>query len=138
MKVLFDTNVILDLLLNRQPYVDAAALLVAKVERGQLEGYMGATTVTTLFYLTAKTVGTEAAKAQISMLLQLFKVALVDETVLKDALKVGFSDFEDAVLYQSAKNANIDTIVTRNIKDFKLAQLPVYAPDELLAVLSLL
>ncbi len=72
------------------------------------------------------------------MLLQLFKVALVDEAVLKDALKVGFSDFEDAVLYQSAKNANIDTIVTRNIKDFKLAQLPVYAPDELLAVLSLL
>lgn len=57
---------------------------------------------------------------------------------LKNALKVGFSDFEDAVLYQSAKNANIDTIVTRNIKDFKLAQLPVYAPDELLAVLSLL
>ncbi|MBK7299082.1 MAG: hypothetical protein IPI79_00875 [Moraxellaceae bacterium] len=49
MKVLFDTNVILDLLLNRQPYVDAAALLVAKVERGQLEGYLGVTTVPRFF-----------------------------------------------------------------------------------------
>ena len=64
MRVLFDTNVVLDLLLARQPHVETAAALVARVERGELTGCLCATTVTTIFYLASKAVGAEAARAQ--------------------------------------------------------------------------
>ena len=73
MRVLFDTNVILDLLLERQPHVEAAAALVARVERGQLKGCLCATTVTTIFYLASKVVGAEAAREQLKLLLGLFE-----------------------------------------------------------------
>lgn len=57
MKVLFDTNIILDVLLKRELFFDAASQLMAHVERNQIQGYLGATTITTLFYLMAKTLG---------------------------------------------------------------------------------
>jgi len=135
--VLFDTNVILDLLLDRKPHVEVAALLVARVERGELTGYVCATTITTIFYLATKVVGIDAAKIQIKKILELFDVALVNQSVLKAGLSSGFSDFEDAVLYEAAKYAKVDCIVTRNIKDFKRATLPVYLPCELEAMCAL-
>jgi hypothetical protein len=63
-------------------------------------------------------------------------VAVVNEQVLQNALMTGFSDFEDAVLAEAACLANVDAIVTRNVKDFKLARLPVYLPEELAAMLA--
>jgi len=136
-KVLFDTNVILDLLLDRKPHAEAAAFLVARVERSELTGYVCATTITTIFYLATKVVGVEAARVQIKKILELFDVALVSQSVLETALTSGFSDFEDAVLYEAAKHAIVDCIVTRNIKDFKLATLPIYLPSELEAMCAL-
>lgn len=135
MKVLFDTNVILDVLLNRQPHVQTASLLFARVERKELTGYVCATTITTIFYLASKSVGISMARLHINNLLSIFKVAVVDSVVLQKALVSGFSDFEDAVLYESAVYVGVDYLVTRNIKDFKLAQLPVYLPDELEAII---
>ncbi len=137
MKVLFDTNVILDLLLDRQPYSEAASLLVARVERGEIAGYVCATTITTIFYLATKVVGITSARIQIKKILELFEVALVNRYVLDSALTSSFNDFEDAVLYEAAKYAGVDCIVTRNIKDFKLAKLPVYLPSELESVSAL-
>lgn len=69
------------------------------------------------------------ARLHIHSLLSLFKVAVVDSVVLQKALSSGFSDFEDAAY------AGVDYLVTRNIKDFKPAQLPVYLPDELEAII---
>lgn len=135
--MLFDTNVILDLLLDRKPHAEAAAFLVARVERSELTGYVCATTITTIFYLATKVVGVEAARVQIKKILELFDVALVSQSVLETALTSGFSDFEDAVLYEAAKHAIVDCIVTRNIKDFKLATLPIYLPSELEAMCAL-
>ena len=61
MKVLFDTNVVLDFLLDRKPFSAVAARLLARVERGEIEGLLGATTLTTIHYLLAKVIGGEAA-----------------------------------------------------------------------------
>jgi predicted nucleic acid-binding protein len=136
-KVLFDTNVILDVLQNRQPHAQAATQLVARIERKEITGYVCATTITTIFYLASKAIGAETAKAQIKLMLELFEVTQVDKTVLSSAMQTGFSDFEDAVLYKAAQHSSVDCIVTRNIKDFKQSKLPVYLPAELEAILEL-
>lgn len=68
--------------------------------------------------------------------MSLFEIAPVNESVLNGAIKAKFKDFEDAVIYQSAENAHIDAIITRNLKDFKLSKLPVYSPDEMLQLLK--
>ena len=137
MKVLFDTNVILDVLQNRQPHAQAATQLVARIERKEITGYVCATTITTIFYLASKAIGAGTAKEKIKLLLELFEVTQVDKTVLLSAMQAGFSDFEDAVLYKAAQHASVDCIVTRNIKDFKQSKLPVYLPAELEAILEL-
>lgn len=136
MRILFDTNVVLDLLLDRQPFAEPAAALFARVERGEDSGYLCATTVTTIFYLASKTLGAGQARLHVKTLLELFEIAPVSRPVVEGALLAGFDDFEDAVLHEAARHADVQCIVTRNIKDFKRASLPVYMPDELLAGLA--
>jgi predicted nucleic acid-binding protein len=136
-KVLFDTNVVLDLLLDRAPFADAAAGLAAFVERGALAGVLGATTVTTLYYLTAKALGSEEARAHMETLLRLFEVAPVTRSVLESALDLPFADFEDAVLHEAGREAGVTAVVTRNLEDFKSSTLSVYSPSELLTALTM-
>lgn len=136
MKILFDTNVILDLLLERQPFVAYAQLLFEKVESNQIEGYLGATTITTLDYLLTKSLSSKNAKEIIKKLLALFDITPVNRLALENALQSGFSDFEDAVLHASAIHSGIQAIVTRDLKGFSKAQLAVYTPEDLLNILS--
>ena len=135
MKVLFDTNVVLDVLLRRQPFHQDAAKLFAYVELREIEGYLGATTVTTLYYFMEKTLGDDA-RTELRRLFELFKVATVDKAVLDKAVTSPLTDYEDAVLVEAAFMSNLDAIVTRNIKDFKNTSLRVLAPEELLAMLT--
>jgi predicted nucleic acid-binding protein len=132
-KVLFDTNVVLDHLLEREPHVDAAEQLLSLVDAGRLEGLVCSTTATTIHYLASKAVGAAAAMDYLRKLLAILDVAGVDRDVLRSALDLGFSDFEDAVLHEAARNAGAAAIVTRNGKDFTRSELPVFSPAELLA-----
>jgi predicted nucleic acid-binding protein len=135
-KILFDTNVILDALLWREPYASPAAHLMSHVERGRIQGLLGATTVTTIHYLLRRGIGRAAAARHVASLLALFDVAAVDEEVLTRALDRIDGDYEDAVLYEAARGASAEGIVTRDAKGFTGATLPVFAPDALLAVLG--
>lgn len=136
MKVLFDTNVVLDVLLARDPHVHDASKLFALVDRGLLVGSICATTATTVHYLAAKSVGAARARVLVQELLELFQVAPVDGAVLERALHLAFSDFEDAVLHEAASASGVSAIVTRNGGDFVEATLPVFAPNELLAAIA--
>ena len=131
MKILFDTNVILDLLLDREPFSTPAARLFSLVDTGDLTGFICATTVTTVHFLARRTVGDRRARREIGSMLDLFDVAPVSLAVLEGALESKFTDFEDAVMYHAALNVNADGIVTRNAVDFKRATISVYAPEEL-------
>lgn len=135
MNILFDTNILLDVYLKREPFYQESAFLIAQVELEQISGWIGSTTVTTIHYLVAKWANIEMAKKVISSSLKLFNISPVNRAVLEEALQVDFSDFEDAVLHQSAIHANLDGIVTRNKKDFSKASLPIYTPAELIALL---
>jgi predicted nucleic acid-binding protein len=121
-RVLFDTNILLDVLLEREPHLEAATRLVALVDNGHIEGSICATAVTTLYYLGAKDLGRKRAHDQVRTLLAVFEVAPVGRDVLQRALDDdGFGDFED---------------VTRNVRDFTKATIPVFEPHELLAAIA--
>lgn len=132
MKVLFDTNVVLDVMLDRYPFSDNAAKLISYVENKQLIGFIAATTITTINYIAEKVIGKKKAITEIEKLLIIFDIAPINKNVLKGALKLEFKDFEDAVLNEAGNQANVEVIVTRNTKDFKKATIPVYTPDEFL------
>jgi predicted nucleic acid-binding protein len=137
MNVLFDTNVVLDVLLAREPFGRVAAQLLSLVDRGRIQGVLCATTVTTIHYLATRAVGRRRAQRYVRELLTMFEVAPVDGDVLLHALDTRFSDYEDAGLHEAGRAAGVAGIVTRNVKDFSGATMPVFTPDELLcAVLS--
>lgn len=136
MRVLLDTNVVLDLLLDREPWSSAAVAMFTEIESGNLEGYLCATTVTTLHYLATKTVGAKKARQDIRSLLALCAVAPVNRAVLDAAVDLDFADFEDGVLYEAACLVGVDAIVTRNAADFKRAEISILSPQECLEILA--
>jgi predicted nucleic acid-binding protein len=136
MKALFDTNVVLDVLLDRRPFSAPATHLFAKLEMAQLGGLLGATTLTTVHYVIAKARGRETASSAVRRLLQLFEIAVVDRQVLELAAGSSFEDFEDAVLHEAGRLGGADFLVTRDPTDFSRASLPVLSPEELLATLE--
>jgi len=134
-KILFDTNVVLDVMLDREPFSELATKLFSKVEKKELKGFLGATTITTIYYLASKVAGKKKADQEISKLLSLFQIAPVNKSVLDEAIKSRFSDFEDSVLHEAAKQIGVHGIVTRNPKDFKKATLSIYSPEELYKII---
>ncbi len=131
MNILFDTNVVLDVLLDRKPFSAPASIIFSWVEAVEFIGFLGATTVTTIFYLATKVVGKKQAEKEISKLLSIFAIAPVNRAVLEAAINSKFTDFEDAVLYEAARHASAQAIVTRDAVGFKYAKIPVYSPEEL-------
>ena len=136
MRILFDTNVVLDVLLDREPHVATSLLLMKKVELGELEGVLCATSITTVDYVVGRVLNAGVASSAIRSLLSLYDISRVDRATLALALDSNFDDFEDAVLHQSGVGAGVDGIVTRNGRDFKQAELPIYSPVELQALLQ--
>ena len=136
MKILFDTTIILDVLLDREPFSGDAAFLMSLVEQSEITGFICATTVTTVHYLAIKALGPQAASRHIQTLLSLFDVAPVNRVVLEGAAASSFMDFEDAVLHESAIHAGAEYIVTRNSDDFKKSKIPVFNPRDLINILE--
>ncbi|MEX0660520.1 MAG: PIN domain-containing protein [Balneolaceae bacterium] len=136
MKVLFDTNVLLDVFLKREPFFEASAQAIGLAEKGEIEGWICGTTVTTIFYLLSRELSAKKANKHVREILKIFNVSNINRVVLEDALDSNFKDYEDAVLYQSAVHANLGAIVTRNQKDFIKSELPVYNPAVFLEVLD--
>ena len=135
MRVLFDTNVILDVLLSRAPHAEPAIELLDHVARKELDALLGATSVTTIYYLAEKVAGGTQARRHVSDLLNLFEIAAVTRPVLTAAMALQFTDYEDAVLHEAARQAGATGIVTRNSKDFSGSKLSLYKPAELLKLL---
>ena len=136
MKVLFDTNIILDILLDRQPFSEPASILLSKVERSEMDGFLCATTITTIHYLLSRHLNKEQAVSGINSIMALFAIASVNRLVIEDAIKAKTPDFEDSVLHEAARHASVEYIITRNIKDFKKAKIPVFTPVEFLNMLE--
>ncbi len=133
--IALDTNVLLDVLMVREPHYYLSSLVLAAMERDDVRGLMVATTCTTLSYYVEKGYGADQAREDLGRLLGVLDVATVSRTVLSAALALRWDDFEDAVLHEAARLAGATAIVTRNAADFGGAALAVYTPAALLAAL---
>lgn len=137
MKVLFDTNVLLDALLVRVPFAENAAYLLEAVEIGKIQGFISATTITDIYYLVKRhTKSDETAISTISKLLILMEVCLVDRGVIQQAIDLNLNDFEDAVQIAAAMEARLDAIVTRDVAGFIGSPILVMSPEELVKQLG--
>jgi predicted nucleic acid-binding protein len=117
-RALFDTNVILDVLLRREPHFAASAAALDVVARGGVEGYLAGHAVTTVAYLLQRQLGAVGSRAVLADLLSQLRVAPVTDGVVRRALVSPLRDFEDAVCDAAAGEADAELIVTRNDADF--------------------
>lgn len=138
MKILFDTNILLDVFLKRKKLYKTSAILLDYAVKGKIEGWLSGISVTTSYYLVSKTLSRQEAEKHIGSLFEIFHLCSVNQVVLEEALNSGFKDYEEAVQYQSALQAGLDGILTRNKKDYRKSDLPVYTPNELLKALETL
>ncbi len=134
-RLLFDTNIVLDVLLEREPYFEASSAVWAAVESGNAEGMLAAHAVTTIHYLLRKERGNAKARRIVSVVLRAFKVAPVNGAVVQDALQLPLSDFEDAVTAAAAKLAGCDYIVTRDPRGFRGSPVRALAPEAVIPLL---
>lgn len=136
MRLLLDTNVLLDAVLGRAPFADDALALFAAAETGRLTGLVGATSLTTVHYIARKAFGDARAIESVARLVRVFEVASVTRAVFEDAVAAPLGDFEDAVLAHAGAHAGATGVVTRDPTGFAGGPLRVYTPADLLAALS--
>jgi predicted nucleic acid-binding protein len=134
-RILFDTNVVLDVLLDRRAHAEASTRAWAAVENGVAEGMLAAHAVTTIHYLVRKELGTARAKGVVSAVLRILTVASVDDAILQEALQLPFSDFEDAVTAAAARSAGCDYILTRDPKGFRESPVRAMTPEAAMPLL---
>lgn len=137
MRVLIDTNIVLDFLLQREPFFQDAELLFQAIDAGQLIGYVTATTLTDIFYISRKhTHSVEQARQAVSETLTAMVICPIDRAVLESASNSGLVDFEDAVQIFGAVAQGLDAILTRDNKGFLSSPIPVLSIQELLQQLG--
>ena len=132
---LLDLNVILDVLQQREGHFAASAAVWSAVERGEALGFIAAHSVTTLFDLLRRGLGSPKAQLVLEDVLSVFEIAPVTSQVIRRALALGWSDFEDAVQMAAAEGCGASHLFTRNLADFKGGLVPILSPAELSAVL---
>lgn len=135
LRVLIDLNPVLDVFEDRELLVTTSSLVLAAAENGLIRGYLAAHSITTLYYLVAKSQSGAIARAAIGELLGFITVAPVDQRTIESALLLNVTDFEDAVQIAAATGVGADYIVTRNVSDFRRSPVKALLPDELLTLL---
>ena len=133
LRVIIDTNVVLDVLLKREPFVKAAVDVFCLVEDSLIDAFLCATTITTIDYLLTQSLPALKARDALRKLISLFEIAAVNRPVIERALASRIHDFEDAVLDEAAQMAGAESIITRNTKHFTGSTLKVFDPNEFLA-----
>lgn len=134
-RILFDSDVLLDVLARRQPFIIASAQALNTVTQLQAQGYVAGHAMTNIFYILRRQVGSEIARDLLSRLLQHLQIASVTDDVIRAALQSSITDFEDAVTSEAANAAGVEVIVTRNRPDFVASVVPAILPEEFLATL---
>jgi predicted nucleic acid-binding protein len=132
MIALLDTNILLDVLAQRQPFLADSARVWTLVEEGQVEGVVSALSLANIFYVTRRLAGAEPARKAVRIMHELFSLVALDERVMSDAVNSRMADFEDAIQYFSAVVAKADCLLTRNKKHFPGKGLAIMTPDEFL------
>lgn len=133
MKILVDTNVILDVLLKREPFYHDSVKVLNLSGKGDVDLFVSASAITDIYYIANQTIKNKLEiKTLLSRLLKVVSVASVSEDIIKNALELPWKDFEDSVQYSVALLQEMEGIVTRNPNDYKEAKIDIWMPEELL------
>lgn len=128
--VLLDTNIILDFLLERKPFIEQSEKILQLSFDNKIKAYISATTITDIYYIIQKEKDKETAKSFISEVLKFIDIASVDKLVIEEALNSSLDDFEDAVQENTALHHNFNYIITRNIHDYKTSKIKALTPSK--------
>jgi predicted nucleic acid-binding protein len=133
MKVLLDTNIVIDYALERQPFWQNSEQIFLHLQQGRFIGYISASTVSDLYYIIRKQRGHSWTINFLERLVKFCSVPTIDHSVILMAFAANFSDFEDAIQYSTAVTSQMDAIVTRNPSDFANAtELQIFTPEQLI------
>lgn len=127
-RIFVDSDVILDVALARQPFVEASQQVLALCENGAFTGCISSNSVANIYYILRKLGGDEKARIFIKQLLKFLVIIPVDHVGMSKALDSKFTDFEDAIQHFAALSFCCTAIVTRNVQDYKFAELNVVLP----------
>lgn len=138
MNVLIDTNIILDILLRREPHYEDAARINVLSEKGYIRSYISASAITDIFYVATKELKNKGTVLDLlKNLLITTNIASVTETGIHEALNLKWDDFEDSVQYVAGQGISAEYIITRNSKDFAKSQIKILSPKEFLDKITL-
>lgn len=135
MLILFDTNIILDILEKRQPFYEASRSVLEECISNDIRGCIALHSVSNIYYILRKRFSVSDRRKLLLDLLDLLQVAGTDHEHVKNALqRESFSDFEDCLQDECAKQIHADYIVTRNITDFSTSDIPTVTPEDMLKI----
>lgn len=133
MRFLIDTNVILDVLLKREPFYESGAMVLKISAKTDVEEFVSASAITDIYYIAYRMLrDKEAVRDLINKLLKVVSVASVSKAEIIKALELEWNDFEDSVQYSVAFLGEMDGLITRNRDDYKMSELPVWTPEQFL------
>ena len=135
MRILVDLNVILDVLMAREPHYVASAEVWARIELGDVEGCVAAHSIPTLYYLYTRQYSRREASEEIGSLLKVFTVAAVDQAAIERALQIECPDFEDALQVAVAEREGVSYLVTRDTRHLRATSVPTIQPADFAALL---
>ena len=137
MKLLIDTNVVLDVLLQREPFCRTAAEVLNLTQRDDVREYVSASAITDIYYIANKQMNDrESVRDLLKRLLMVVSVAAVSEREIQNALNLAWGDFEDSVQYSVALMNEMDGIVTRNPSDYQEANMRIWLPEQALELFA--
>ena len=132
MKVLIDTNVILDVLCAREPFLEDSKKVWKYCEVKIIDGYISALSIPNIVYILRKELTPDTTQKIIDQLLLIFNVVDLKSIDIKKACEMKINDYEDALQIANAERIHADFIITRNIRDFINSDVPAIKPTELL------
>ena len=134
MKIFVDTNIFIDILLDREPFVEQSALVYKLCENGLIEGHIAPITVNNIHYICRKAHNTMAIKAFLHKVSRDFTIAPMDSITIEKANSLSIGDYEDALQYAMALQVGAEYLLTRNTKDFKhMTHIKVCTPEMFIA-----
>ncbi len=137
MKLLIDTNVVLDVLLRREPFSKTAAEVLNLTQRDEVREYVSASAITDIYYIANKQMkDRDAVRDLLKRLLMVVSVAAVSKREIQNALNLAWGDFEDSVQYSVALLNEMDGIVTRNPSDYQEANMRIWLPEQALELFA--
>ena len=136
-QLIIDTNIILDVLLERKPFFEQSKGVLNLCEKDRIRGFISASTVTDIFYIVRRALDSTAeAYKTLEHILNIVNVLTVTGDDVNKAFMQKAKDFEDCLLATYAKSNKCDGIVTRNAKDFSKFDITLYTPDEVLTMVK--